>query len=132
MGLEILAAFTKIHEAYFAKNQLEMEGIESFVFDEYIIGVNPFYSNAVGGVKLLVHESEFENGSVIIKKYQEEQREYLGSKAHRCPNCNSTNIRQKSTFHIVLSILCIFIFGILWVVFYRKNKCNECGHRQAW
>jgi hypothetical protein len=132
MGLKVLAAFTKIHEAYLAKNQLEMEGIQSFLFDEYIIGVHPFYSNAVGGVKLVVPESEFEKAEVIIKNYLEQQREYLELACHRCPNCNSTNIRRKSVFHIVFNIVFIFIFGILWVIFYRKNKCNECGHRQAW
>ena len=132
MGLKVIAAFTKIHEAYFAKNQLEMEEIESFIFDEHIIGVHPFYSNAVGGVKLVVHESEFENGNVIVKKFQEKQREYLEAISHRCPNCDSTNIRKKTTFHIILNIIFILIFNFLWVIFYRKNKCRDCGHRQGW
>jgi len=132
MSLAVVASFTKIYEAYFAKNQLEIEGIESFVFDEYIIAVHPFYSNAVGGVKVMVYGDEIEKAKLIIDKYQEEQREYLESILHRCPNCDSPNIRRKSTFHIILSILCIFVFGIIWVAFYRKNKCNECGHRQAW
>ena len=132
MGLKVIAAFTKIHEAYFAKNQLEIEEIESFIFDEQIIGVHPFYSNALGGVKLVVHESEIENGNVIVKKFQEEQREYLQEISRRCPKCDSTNIRKKTTFHIILSIIFILIFNFLWLILYRKNKCIDCGHRQAW
>ena len=132
MSLAVVASFTKIHEAYFAKNELVLEGIGSFVFDEYIIGAHPFYSNAVGGVKLVVPDEEIEKAKPIVYKYQERQKEYLDSLSQRCPNCNSSNIRQKSIFHIVLSIVCIFVFGIIWVVFYRKSKCNECGHRQAW
>ena len=132
MDLRFIASFTKIHEAYLAKIHLDMEGIQSFVFDEYIIGVHPFYSNAVGGVKLTVPKSEYNEARLIIEKHFEEQKEHLESLSHQCPNCHSTDIRQKTIFHIIFSILCIFIFGIFCILFFEKNKCNNCGHRQAW
>ena len=66
MGLVVVASFTKVYEAYFARNRLHIEGIEAFVFDEYIVGVHPYYSNVVGGVKLLVYEEMLGQAKPII------------------------------------------------------------------
>ena len=131
MGLVVVASFIKVHEAYFARNRLYSEGIESFVFDEYIVGVHPYYSNAVGGVKVLVHEEVFEQAKPVIDSYIIEQRDYFISLQKRCPNCNSTNIKHPSNFSIILFILGLFIFGIIVVLVFPKNKCKDCRHRQA-
>lgn len=40
------------------QSYLEAAGIRCFVMDEYINTVNPFYTNATGGIKLQVPESE--------------------------------------------------------------------------
>jgi len=131
MGLVVISSFTKVHEAYFARNRLQTEGIESFIFDEYIVGVHPYYSNVVGGVKLLVHEEALGQAKPIIDSYIIEQRDYYISMLKRCPNCNSTNIRQPSIFSIIFFVIGVLIFGILIVLVYPKNKCNDCKHRQA-
>ena len=132
MGPKVVAAFTKAHEAYFARIQLEIEGIDSFVFDEYLIGIHPLYSAAVGGVKLAVCESDAEKARVVLMKHQEEQRAYLETIMHMCPKCHSTNLRRISAFHLLITLVFVFTFGIMWLVLYRKRKCKECGHSQAW
>lgn len=50
----VVRAFTNVHEAHFAKSVLEAAGIEVVIADEHVISMDWFYSNAVGGVKLLV------------------------------------------------------------------------------
>ena len=72
--LLIAATFTSVHEAQFAKSVLEAAGIEATLADEHVVSMTWTYSNAVGGVKLLVHEdrldeamSVLEQGAVILR-----------------------------------------------------------------
>lgn len=65
--IEIIS-FTYPHEAHLAKGYLESHGIEIFLKDEMIVQVNNFYSNAVGGVKLMIKESDYEQGLQLLKE----------------------------------------------------------------
>lgn len=65
--LKTLISFTYPHEAHMAKGYLESNGIESILKDEMTVSVNNFYSNAVGGVKLLVKASDYDNGIRLLK-----------------------------------------------------------------
>ena len=60
--------FSYPSEAAIIRGRLEAEGIECFVQDELTVQVNPFYSNAVGGVKLQVRESDLEQAVEILKE----------------------------------------------------------------
>ncbi|MCB0807259.1 MAG: DUF2007 domain-containing protein [Bacteroidales bacterium] len=62
-----LISFTFPHEAHLAKAKLESEGIETILRDELTTQVHNFYSNAIGGVKLLVKESDFNQAYTILK-----------------------------------------------------------------
>ncbi len=61
-----IISFTYPHEAHLAKGKLESEGIEVFIKDELTVQMNNFYSNAIGGVKLLVKESDYDNAHRIL------------------------------------------------------------------
>ncbi|WP_224485351.1 DUF2007 domain-containing protein [Robertkochia aurantiaca] len=51
----VVATYTYPHEYLVLKNILEEENIP-FVFEnETMIGISPFYSNALGGIRLKVH-----------------------------------------------------------------------------
>lgn len=62
----ILITFTLPNEAYIVKGRLESEGIVVMLKDELTAQVNNFYSNAIGGVKLLVHDSDFDRAYQIL------------------------------------------------------------------
>jgi hypothetical protein len=47
--------------------RLEASGIECRLLDEMTVQVNPFYSNAIGGVKLQVRESDIKKSIEILK-----------------------------------------------------------------
>ena len=61
-----VAVFQSPYEAGMAKGELEAYGIPSFVLDEFTIGANPLYSNALGGIKLQVTASFAEEAQRII------------------------------------------------------------------
>jgi hypothetical protein len=63
-----IKTFTYPHEASIIKGRLESEGIRCFVKDELTVQAYPLYSNAIGGVKLQVRESDFESAVAIMKE----------------------------------------------------------------
>jgi len=56
------------HEVAIIQGRLESEGITCFVQDELTVQVNPFYSNAIGGVKLQVLSSDLNRAVEILKE----------------------------------------------------------------
>ena len=63
-----IRTFTYPHEAYIIKGKLEAEGIECFLKDELTVQIDNFYTNALGGVKLQVKESDSTRAIEILKE----------------------------------------------------------------
>ena len=47
---------------------MEAEGITAIVLDEYLIGIDWMYSQAIGGVKVQVDEADFERAGRILQQ----------------------------------------------------------------
>lgn len=62
----IIITFSYPQEAYIVKGRLECEGIEVMLKDELTTQVYNFYSNAIGGVKLLVQDSDYDKAYKIL------------------------------------------------------------------
>ena len=60
--------FTYPLEVAVIRGRLEAEGIECFAQDELTAQVNPFYSNAIGGVKLQVRERDLSHAIEILEE----------------------------------------------------------------
>lgn len=60
--------FYYAHETAIIRGRLESEGIACNIIDELTVQVNPLYSNAIGGVKLQVKESDFDRAIEILKE----------------------------------------------------------------
>ena len=63
----IAATFTYVHECTIVKLILEKEDIPYFFENETMVGVFPFYSNALGGIHLRVHRKDLERVRKIIE-----------------------------------------------------------------
>jgi hypothetical protein len=133
--------FTQPHEAHLAKGVLESEGIETIVHDDVTAQVNNFYSNAIGGVKVLISNDDFEEGIKILKKggYIQEnikndelriETYIVGSKTekNKCPYCLSENF-SKSRKPNVASILGVFLFNAFIPIFKTHYHCFDCNKR---
>ncbi|MFN8299232.1 MAG: DUF2007 domain-containing protein [Chitinophagales bacterium] len=60
--------FTLPTQAMVASSVLQSEGIEFVLQDELTVQVDPFYSNAVGGVKLNVPEEQAAHAHEVLKQ----------------------------------------------------------------
>ena len=140
-SFKTLITFTFTQDAYLAKAFLESEGIQTFLKDELTVQFHPFYSNAIGGVKLQVKESEYEDGLDILKKggyiNNETTKEIkveiipFDNRTNKkiCPFCQSDNIGKRKEPNILNGIVYAFL-GVIAPIFKKSFQCFDCN--KAW
>ncbi|MBN2682101.1 MAG: DUF2007 domain-containing protein [Bacteroidales bacterium] len=139
---QILSRFVYPHDAHMAKGFLESEGIQVILKDELTTQVNNFYSNAIGGVKILVRDVDIERGIEVLKAggFINTDSEDLANQIeiveltrntdiNFCPFCKSKNIGRKKEPNI-LTIVVFFILGAFFPIFKKSYKCFDCN--KAW
>jgi len=132
-SLKLITARTFVNpmDAHLLKSRLESEGISCYLKDEHSISIDPLHSNALGGVKLQIHENDIEKVMVIFKEIDNTPYKDEENNITKCPNCESSEliagyISIKSIAGVLSAIL-----SILFMVFpFHVNtlfKCKKCG-----
>ncbi|QCR24711.1 DUF2007 domain-containing protein [Pontibacter sp. SGAir0037] len=137
--LVTIANLNEPTEAHILKGRLEAEGIQCFIGDEHIVAAQPFYSVAVGGVKLKVAEEDVEEARAILADIQEGTNEYdledveLAppmqehlAEAVTCPSCGSDHVKEERYSKTVFS-LSYLLFGFPLPFVNKKYKCYNCS-----
>ncbi len=134
--LVIIATFGDVQAAYMAKSLIESAGIPVFLRDEHLLSIQPFYSIAVGGVKLEVPASQAETAIKFLHSEQAEAplppaEPELNEPAEpfpaQCPRCKSDRISPvKASFR---SGLLAVLLGLFLKLRGKKYKCRTCGYK---
>ncbi len=128
LNLKKIAVFNYSAEAYIYKGRLEAEGITVFIRDNFTVDVDPLFSQAIGGVKLYVKETDYEKGLQVLGDIDKYSLTSDG-KPIICPRCGSEKVQMFSVLNDVKSIFS-FIVGLFLVVlpFYVKYSyvCDNC------
>jgi len=121
----IAQVFTNYIDANIIAGRLEEEGINSWLKDEYTVTIDPFLTNAVGGIKLMVDERDFEKAVELLKQYDREKKAQTP-----CIYCNSTNVElintpRKATnwFWAIFG----YLFGGFAMSYEKVYHCFNCG-----
>jgi len=132
------------HEVAVIRGRLESEGITCFVQDELTVQVNPFYSNAIGGVKLQVLSRDLSRTIEILKEVgyikgensaPSNEPSYVDKHSNKqqiiyekiCPVCGSEEVvKTKKAGWLFLIISLLFTFPTPF--FKRKYHCFNCEH----
>jgi hypothetical protein len=61
-----IAIFNYTHEIVVLKHRLDQEEIQYYFENETMSSIAPFYSNALGGIKLKIHPNDFERVQNIL------------------------------------------------------------------
>jgi len=61
-----IAIFNYTHEIVILKHRLDQEEIQYYFENETMSSIAPFYSNALGGIKLKIHPNDFERVQNIL------------------------------------------------------------------
>lgn len=122
--MHILKTFDNYFTANIWLNKFNAEGFHCYLKDENTLTVYPLWTNALGGIKLMVNSDELENALILLKEFDEE---YLNTAI--CPKCGKTgmiNIAKPGTKNILTSIATwlIFTYAVPSDHVYHCTKCN--------
>ncbi|MDT0538439.1 MULTISPECIES: DUF2007 domain-containing protein [Croceitalea] len=120
MGKDLitLGSFEFLADVQIIKGKLESEGISVTLKDANTVGVEPFASNAIGGIKLQVHQEDKERAQEIFDQVRNYAVDEDGELIV-CPNCKAEKsevLYQRKT-----------IFYKLFPFFEpKKYRCANC------
>ncbi|MDB9744317.1 DUF2007 domain-containing protein [Fibrobacterales bacterium] len=106
-----LNSYFTTYEADIDKIYLESEGIEGFLKGYNHVAVDPMLTNALGGIRLMVHESEFERAKQLLNdkssveiELSEEDVITNTSDANlpKCDSCGSKAFTSKKMGFVIL------------------------------
>ena len=127
----MIRRYRDLPEASIAKSILDSAGIESFLIDDNLVRLDWFYSNLIGGIKLLVREEDAETAGKLLDQVVPEKFavDNVGEyQQPSCPQCHSFEVSydglNKSTTYAALFL------GLPIPVTDKGWKCHSCGH--AW
>jgi hypothetical protein len=136
-GFITIATYPEPLEANLMRSKLLSEDIECILLDENLISVQPFYSNAIGGIKLQVHEDDAQRAKEILEESNKPPLHIIykninhktnkHTKLH-CPECNSTEVYYERLSNSEL-VLCILLLGIPLLFLKGKYHCYNCGNK---
>ena len=115
------------YEAQIAKASLLESGINAIIENEHTIAMDWFYSQALGGVKVLVPVDDLARAKEILgTDYSAALEEEFGADRDTCASCSSRELKPhtRGRAGVFVSIL---LLGIP-LLFYRNGyKCEDCG-----
>ena len=119
-ALVVLRSGLTLEEALTLRSALAAAGVEARAFDADMASINWAYLFALGGIRMMVHESDFEVASLIATEGDHsEDRE-------RCTACGSTRIIRKKS--MIGAIAGFVLAGLPLSKRTRKMKCVDCRH----
>jgi len=125
----LLRRYRDLPEATIAKSVLESAGIACVLADDNLLRLDWFYSNLIGGVKLLVHREDVQSAETLLEQSAPEKFDVEGLGEYeqpRCPRCNSMDVsldglNKPASYASLLIKVPIPIIDGGW-------KCHSCGH----
>ncbi len=126
----MIRRYQDLPEALLSKSILESAGIEGFLADENLVRIDWFYSNLVGGIKLLVRAQDAETARKLLAQETPEKFDVEGVgeyKQPRCPRCQSLDVafdelnKRIAYGGMLFASLPIVVTSDHW-------KCHACGY----
>lgn len=127
--LVLIKRFRDLPEAMLAKGVLDSAQIECFLADENIVRMDWYYSNLIGGVKLLVDEEQAAEALELLQQPIPAAFELPDGSEFvqpQCPRCQSLDVKfQQVNTGVAL--------GTMWALYVplfiydRAWKCLACG-----
>ena len=125
-----MASFIDPPIAYLAKSRLKYEGIPSWIADDYHINLKWTISLALGGVKIKILESDYEDAQKVLNTDCSEALEQISfpeiSDDERCDKCGSLNLISYNWTRKAAALT--LLTGLPFFYFRKRYKCLNCGN----
>lgn len=131
--LQTIAYFDTPIEAHLQKTYLEANDIFAFIADEHFIGLNRWYSIALGRIKLKVLESDVARANELLTSLESENKTNESSEDYGpCLECGSSKVhyykKTKYFKNVLLGTVCLYFFGLPWIFYHRYFQCDSCNY----
>lgn len=119
--------FRDLPEALLAKGSLESADIECTLADDNMVRLDWFYSNAIGGIKLMVDRENMDVAEQVLSQPIPENFEAEGIGPYeqpKCPECGSLDITFQEINKPVAFVTAYF--GVPVPLKRKAWKCQSC------
>jgi len=127
----MIRRYRDLPEASIAKSVVESAGIDCILADDNLVRLDWFYSNLVGGIKLLVPEKDADAAVQLLDESTPEKFAVEGVGEYeqpRCPKCGSMDVSLDG-LNKPLTIAATHITNLPITVTTTGWKCHSCGHQ---
>jgi hypothetical protein len=132
--LVVVRTFTNVPDAHVARSALDAAGIPTQLADENFVAANWLYSNAVGGVKLLVPSDRLDEASALLQAGSDavgasrverfdEPHETACENVCRCGGTDFELVTRGRRWAALTWLLA----GIPLAPIRRTHRCRRCG-----
>lgn len=137
----VVSAHTVAIDAYIIKGRLEAEGIPAYTQDDQYVTMDWMMSHAIGGVKVAVPESHYDQALKVLENTQNDTylinqlddadlsteltNSYLPEQPLHCPNCQSANISRLDLLQH-FSLIILFILHTPLAFTKQYYSCDDC------
>lgn len=124
MDLVVLQTFDNFFSANIQLTRLRAAGVECYLKDEYVVTIDPFLSNAIGGIKLMVRKDQEKNIRKILRELDSNNSTVV------CPQCGSHKFITvpKRSAENMLTAITTWLFSAYAVSVENVYKCSDCGY----
>ena len=126
MNFVALRSFGNYMEANIVMHMLQHHNISCHLKDEHIVTIDPLFTPAIGGIKLMVHPTHVERAWDLIDKAEER---YLRSIP--CPVCKRhalTAVSVTKSHRCKLAALAAMLLKGESLEVSRMYQCTACGY----
>jgi len=125
MAYVVLESFSNYVDAHIILGRMQDENIDCWLKNENTTTIMPIWTNAIGGIQLMVNEVHVERASELLKTIKEEKRKHM-----RCPKCGDSDVEYINTMRKPanwLSAAATFFLGDYAVMPEQRFHCFTCG-----
>jgi predicted RNA-binding Zn-ribbon protein involved in translation (DUF1610 family) len=125
MSYAVLESFTNYVDAHIILGRLQEEGIDCWLKNENTTTIMPIWTTAIGGIQLMVNQTQFERASTLLANIIAEKRKNV-----LCPKCGSNEVEFINTMRKPvnwLSAAATFFLGDFAVMPEQRYHCFHCG-----
>lgn len=130
----ILRSYNNLIDAEIDLVRLKDEELDVHMYDNNMANLMPHYALAVGGIKIYIHEDDFEKGFEVISfdgNKENDVDEIFNIETDKsnlvCPRCDSANIFEERSK--ILGILFFISLGVPFSVGKYIYHCSKCDYR---
>ena len=128
MNLITIRTFQNYFSAHILLTRLRSSGLECYLKDEFTVTVDPFLSNALGGIKLVVKKENEREACDMLQQFDEE---YMNNAV--CPRCGNHTIGlvPKNTTSNRATAILSWLLGSYAISAENVYQCSSCKYESA-